>query len=56
MIVAPIFCGQDNLLGGQFWAMGKLNLQGGQIYLLDGQIPVQLTCYLNPKQKFKLSD
>ena len=30
----PIFnnCGaQDNLLGGQFWAMGRLNLLGGQI-------------------------
>ena len=23
-------CGQDNSLGGQFWAMGRLNLLGGQ--------------------------
>ena len=26
---AYCFSGQDNLLGGQFWAMGRLNLQGG---------------------------
>ena len=42
----PLFCGQDNLLGGQFWAMGRLNLLGGQINLLGG--PTQLTCYLPP--------
>ena len=24
------FCGRDNLLGGQFWAMGRLNLLGGK--------------------------
>ena len=29
-IWCPNFCGQDNLLGGHFWAMGKLNLLGGQ--------------------------
>ena len=44
----PFFCGQDNLQGGQFWAMGRLNLLGGQINLLDGQMPTQLTCYLPP--------
>ena len=38
----PFFCGQDNLLGEQFWAMGKLNSLGGQINLLGG-----LTCYLS---------
>ena len=26
------FCGQDNLQGGQFWAMGRFNLLGGKIY------------------------
>ena len=31
----PFLCGQDNLLRGQFWAVGKLNL-------LDGQMPTQL--------------
>ena len=41
---APFFCGQDNLLGGQCWAMGRLNLLGGLINLLGGQ----LTCYLPP--------
>ena len=29
----------DNLLGGQFWAMGRLNLLGGQIDLLVGKCP-----------------
>ena len=28
------FCGQDNLLGGQFWAMGRSDLLGGQSNLL----------------------
>ena len=46
--LVPICCGQDNLLGGQFWAMGRLNLLGGQINLLGGQMPTQLTCYLPP--------
>ena len=40
--------GQDNLLGGQFWAMGRLNLLDGQSNLLGGQMPTQLTCYLPP--------
>ena len=42
-MVVPIlfFCGQDNLLGGQFWAMGRLNLLGGQNNLL-GVNPVNL--------------
>ena len=31
------FFGQDNLLGGQFWAMGRFNLLGGQSDLLSGQ-------------------
>ena len=50
IIVVPIFfCEQDNLLGGQFWAMGRLNLLGGQINLQCGQMPTQqLTCYLPP--------
>ena len=40
IIMLPIFfCGQDNLLGGQFWAMDRLNLLGGQIILLGGQCP-----------------
>ena len=38
IILVPIFfCGQDNLLGGQFWAMGRFKL-GGQNNLLGGQI------------------
>ena len=45
---AYFFCGQDNLLGGQFWAMGRFNLLGGQNNLLGGQLPTQLTCYLPP--------
>ena len=45
---AYLFCGQDNLLGGQIWAMGRLNLLGGQNNLLGGQLPTQLTCYLPP--------
>ena len=49
IITVPIFfCGQDNLPGGQFWAMGRFNLLGGQSNLLDGQMPTQLTCYLPP--------
>ena len=42
------FCGQNNLLGGQFWAMGRFNLLGGQSKLLGGQMPTQLTCHLPP--------
>ena len=34
---------QDNLLGGQFWAMGRFNLLGGQSKLLGEQMPT-----LNP--------
>ena len=48
IIVVLFFCGQDNLLGGQFWAMDRFNLLGGQINLLGGQMPTQLTCYLPP--------
>ena len=48
IIWCPFFCGQDNLLGGQFWAMGRLNLLGGQINLLGGQMPTHLTCHLPP--------
>ena len=50
IIIVPIFffCGQDNLLGVQFWAMGRFDLLGGQNNLLGGQIPTQLTCYLPP--------
>ena len=48
IVVVPIFCGQDNLLGGQFWAMGRLNLLGAQTNLLGGQMPTQLTYYLPP--------
>ena len=47
---AYFFCEQDNLLGGQFWAMGGFNSLGGQNNLLGhgGQLPTQLTCYLPP--------
>ena len=38
-------CGQENLLGGQFWVMGRFNLLGGQSNLLGGQMSTQLTCY-----------
>ena len=48
-IIVPIFfCEQDNLLCGQFWAMGRFNLLGGQSNLLDGQKPTKLTSYLPP--------
>ena len=40
--------GQDNLLEGQFWVMGRFNLLDGQNNLLGGQLPTQLTCYLPP--------
>ena len=46
--MVSIFCGHGNLLGGQFAAMGRLNLLGGQINLLGGQMPSQLTRYLPP--------
>ena len=52
IIVPIIFCGQDNLLGGQFWAMGRFNLLGGQSNLLGGQMPTQLICYLLPCNQF----
>ena len=42
------FCGHDNLLGGQIWAMGMFNLLGGQNTLLGGQKLTQLACYLPP--------
>ena len=50
IITVPIFfCGQDKLLSGKFWAMGRFNLLGGQKNsLLGGQLPTQLTCYLPP--------
>ena len=44
--LSAYFCRQDNLLGGQFWAMGRCNLLGGQSNSLAGQMPTQLTCYL----------
>ena len=40
-------CGQDNLLGGQFWAMGRYNLLGGQSNLLGRQMLTQLICCLS---------
>ena len=40
--------GQDNSMIGQFWAVGRFNLLGGQSNLLGGQMPTQLTCYLPP--------
>ena len=46
--------GRVNLLGGQFWAMVRVNLLGGQINLLGGQILTQLTCYLPPCDEFKM--
>ena len=39
MYSAHFFCGQDNLLGGQFGAMGRFNLLGGQSNLLGGRMP-----------------
>ena len=50
--VVPIFL----LLGGQFWAMDRLNLQCGQINLLDGHLPTHLTCYLPPCYKDRLQN
>ena len=47
IFVVPIFCGKGHLLGGQFWAMGKFNLLGGQSNL-GGQMPTQFTYYLPP--------
>ena len=46
--VVPISYGQDNFLGGQFWAKVRLNSLGGPFNLLDGQMHGhrQLTCYL----------
>ena len=48
--MVPIFSmgKQDDLLGGQCWAMGRFNLLGGKSNLLGGQMPTQLTCYLPP--------
>ena len=42
----PFSYEQDNLLGGQFWTMGRLNLLGGQSNLLGGQMPTQTHRYL----------
>ena len=39
IVVRPLFCGQNNLLGGHFWTMGRLHLLGGQINLLGGKCP-----------------
>ena len=46
--VTIFFRGQDYLLGGQFWAIGRFNLLSGQSNILGGQMPTQLTCYLPP--------
>ena len=39
-----LFCfgmfGQDNLLDGRFWEMGRFHLLGRQNNLLGGQLPV----------------
>ena len=51
--MVPVFCGQDNILVGNFWAMGKFNLLSGQSNLLVGQMSTQLTCYLPPCHKTK---
>ena len=56
------FCGQDNLLGGQFWAMGRFNLLGGPmpiqltiIYLPGFQgIKIRLQFTHTPSEKLKL--
>ena len=48
LLGCPYFSGQGNLLGGQFWVMGRFNLLGRQNNLLGGQMPTQLTCYLPP--------
>ena len=40
---AYFFGGQDNLLSGQFWAMGRFNLLGGQNNLLGGQVNLLFT-------------
>ena len=53
---AYFFCWQDNLQGGQFWAMGRFNLLGGQNDLIGGQLPTQLTCYLPPCHSLILSN
>ena len=52
---AYFFCGHDNLLGGQFWAMGRFNLLGGLNSLLSVKLPTQLTCYLPPCSWLKCS-
>ena len=46
--MVPIFFDEGNLLGGQFLAMGRLNLLGLQINLLGGQMPTQLFTSLRP--------
>ena len=53
MIVCPLFCGQENLLGGQFWAMGRLNLLGGQIILLGGHFNLLFTSLYLPGHLLK---
>ena len=47
IITGPILCGQDTWCS--IWAMYRLNLLRGQIYLLGEQMPTQLTCYSNPR-------
>ena len=44
---AYCFCGQDNFLGGQFWAMGRFNLLGGQTNLLCGQSVMRVSTTLS---------
>ena len=47
IITVPIlFYEQDNLVGGQFWTVGRFDLLGEQNNLLSGQMSTQLTCYL----------
>ena len=41
------FCGEDNLLGGQFWAMGRFILLGEQNNILRGQLLTQLNLLFN---------
>ena len=49
IIIVPIFSvGKIIYWVGNFWAMGRFNLLGGQSNLIGGQIPTQLTCYLPP--------
>ena len=56
MIVPFLFCGQVILLGGQFWAMGRFDLLGGQSNLLGGQIPTQLNVIYVPDWRLKVAN